>query len=84
MVKNSPADAGDAGDSRDWGSMLGWEDTPKEEIAPLSSILACKISLTKETGGLQAMESKSQTRLSRLACAQGSQLPMLPGGHLIS
>ena len=56
MVKNSPANAGDAGDSRDWGSTLGWEDTVKEEIAPHSSILAWKISLTKEAGGLQSME----------------------------
>ena len=41
MVKNPPANAGDA---RDAGQSLGQEDPLEEEMATHSSILACGIS----------------------------------------
>ena len=53
MVKNPPAHAGDAGNV---GSILGWEDPLKEEVATHSSILAWKILQTEEPGRLQSME----------------------------
>ena len=46
VVKNSPADAGDA------GSIPAQEDHLKEEMATCSSILAWKIPRTEEPGGL--------------------------------
>ena len=52
MVKNLPAKAGDTGDA---GSIPGWEDPLKEEMATHSSILARKIPWTEEPGGLQSM-----------------------------
>ena len=55
MVKNLPAHAGDAGDA---GSIPGWEDPLKEEVATHSSILAWEISWTEEPGELQSMGSK--------------------------
>ena len=48
MVKNTPASAGDD------GSTLGQEDSLKE-MATHSSILAWKIPLREEPGGLQSM-----------------------------
>ena len=45
MVKNLPANAGDARD-------LGGEDPLEEEMATHSSILAWKITWTEEVGGL--------------------------------
>ena len=39
-VKNLPANAGDV---RDVGSILGWEDPPEEGMATLSSVLARRI-----------------------------------------
>ena len=53
MVKNPPANAGDTGNV---GSILGWEDPLKEEVATNSSILAWKILRTEEPGRLQSME----------------------------
>ena len=52
MVNNSPANAGDA---RDAGQSLGWEDPLGEEMATLSSIIAWRIPWTVEPGGLQPM-----------------------------
>ena len=49
MVKNPPANAGDARD-------LGWEDPLEEGVATHSSILAWRISWTEELGGLQSMQ----------------------------
>ena len=49
MVKNLPANAGDA---RDAGSIPGWEDSLEEEMAIHSSLLAWKILWTEEPGGL--------------------------------
>ena len=37
---------------------LGWEDHLEEELATHSSILAWKIPLTEEPGGLQSMGSQ--------------------------
>ena len=54
MVKNPPANAGDAGNS---GLIPGWEDPLKEEMATPSSILAWKIPWAEECGGPQSMES---------------------------
>ena len=49
MVKNLPANDGDAGRS------LGREDALEEEMATHSSILAWKSPWTEEPGGLQSM-----------------------------
>ena len=40
---------------------LGWEDPPEEEMVTHSSILAWEIPWTEEPGGLQSVESQSQT-----------------------
>jgi len=54
VVKNLPANAGDARDIRS----LGQEDPLEEEMATHSSILAWKIPWTEESGGLQFMGSQ--------------------------
>ena len=46
VVKNLPANAGDA------GSIPGWERSPEEEKETHSSILAWEISWTEDPGGL--------------------------------
>ena len=53
MVKNPPANTGDARDRRrdPWGR----EDPLEEEMATHSSLLAYKIPRTEEPGGLQSM-----------------------------
>ena len=51
-VKNLPA----VQETRIWS--LGWEDPLEKEMATHSSILAWKISWTKEPGGLQSMGSQ--------------------------
>ena len=53
MVKNSPADAGDAGDP---DSIPRSVISPGKEMATHFSILAWKIPWTEEPGGLQSME----------------------------
>ena len=55
MVKNPPANAGDAGNV---GSIPVWEDPLEEEMATHCSILAWKISWTEEPGRLQSMGSQ--------------------------
>ena len=45
-----------------WVPPLGQEDPPKKGKAAHSSILAWRIPWTKESGGLQSMESQSQTQ----------------------
>ena len=40
---------------------LAWEDPPEEEMVTHSSILAWEIPWTEEPGGLQSVESQSQT-----------------------
>ena len=59
MVKNLLANAGNM------GSILGREDSLKEEMATHSIILAWEISWTEEPGGLQFMgllESRTHLR----------------------
>ena len=48
-VKNPPAM------QETWVQSLGQEDPLEEEMAPYSSILACRIPWTEEPGGLQSM-----------------------------
>ena len=64
MVKNPPANAGDV---RDVGLVPGSEDPLEREITTFSSILAWRIPWTEESGGLQSMESQSQTCLKQLS-----------------
>ena len=52
LVKNPPAM------QETWVSSLGWEDTLEESMATHSSILACRIPMAEESGGLQSMESQ--------------------------
>ena len=47
-----------------WVPFLDLEDPLKKGMAAHSSILAWRIPWTKEPGGLQSMESQSQTQLS--------------------
>ena len=58
MVKNLLANVGDVVQS------LGEEDPLGKEMATHSSILAWEIPWTEEPGGLQYLESQSQTQLS--------------------
>ena len=60
VVENSPANAGDM----DSVPSLGQEDPLEKGMATHSSILAWRIPWTEEPGGLQSMESQSQTRPS--------------------
>ena len=55
VVKNPPANVGDAEDS---GLIPGSEDPLEEEMAPHSSIVAWRIPCTEEHGGLQSMGSQ--------------------------
>ena len=55
VVKNPPVNAGDA---RDMGQSLGWEDALDQEMATHSSILDWKIPWAEEPGRLQSMESQ--------------------------
>ena len=58
VVKNLLANVGDVVQS------LGEEDPLGKEMATHSSILAWEIPWTEEPGGLQYLESQSQTQLS--------------------
>ena len=58
MVKNLPANAGDARDQEAWVWSLDWEDPLEEEMATHSSIIAWKIPGTEEPVGLYAMGSQ--------------------------
>ena len=58
MVKNSPANAEDA------GSIPGSGISPGGELATFSSTLAWRIPWTEEPDELQSMGSQSQTCLS--------------------
>ena len=55
MVKNLPANAGDANDV---GLITGLGDPLEKEMATHSSILTWEIPRTEEPGGLQPMESQ--------------------------
>ena len=52
VVKNPPANAGDA---RDSDLILGWKDPPEKEMATHSTIFAWEIPWIEETGGSQSM-----------------------------
>ena len=52
VVKNIPANAGDA------GSIPGWKDYLEKEMATHSSILAWEMPRTEEPGRLQSMGSQ--------------------------
>ena len=52
VVKNLPAN------TRDVGSILGWEDPVEKEMAVLSTILAWEILWREELGGLQSIGSQ--------------------------
>ena len=54
-VKNTPANAEDAGDT---GLIPTWEDLLEKEMATHSSILARRIPGTEQPGGLQSLESQ--------------------------
>ena len=64
MVKNPPANAGDV---RDVGSVLGWEDPLGEDMETHSSILAGRIPWTEEPDGLQSVVAESWTQLKQLS-----------------
>ena len=55
MAKNPPASAGDV---RDVGSIPGSGRSLEEGMATYSSVLAWRIPLTEEPGGLQSMGSQ--------------------------
>ena len=54
VVKNLPANAGDAGDM---GLIPGFRRSPEEGMATHSSILAWRLQWTEEPGRLQSMGS---------------------------
>ena len=58
MVKNPPANAGDA---RDPGSIPGLGRSLEKKMATHSSILAWEVPWTEEPGGLQSMRSQRVT-----------------------
>ena len=58
VVKNPPADAGDARTQQTWVRSLSQEDPLEKDMATHSSILAWEIPWTEEPGGLQSTESQ--------------------------
>ena len=50
-----------------WAWSLGQEDSPEEDTAPHSSVLAWRIPRTEETGGLQSTGAQNWTRLKRFS-----------------
>ena len=58
VVKNPPADAGDARTQETWVRSLSLEDPLEKDMATHSSILAWEIPWTEEPGGLQSTESQ--------------------------
>ena len=63
MVKNMPANAGDAEDP---GSIPGWEDPLEKGMANHSSILAWGIPRTEERGWLNSWGRKESDMTERL------------------
>ena len=55
-MKNPPSNAGD---TKDMGSILEWEDPLQKRMATHSSILAWEIPWTEEPGELQSMGLKT-------------------------
>ena len=63
MVKNPPANIGDAGDVV---SILGQEDPLEEEMSTYFSVLSWRIPRTEQPGGLQTVGlQRVKTRLGR-------------------
>ena len=60
---------GSGGKRINMGSIPGLGRSPGEGKVTHSSLLAWRIPWTEEPGGLQSMESQSQTRLSEFAFA---------------
>ena len=58
MVIGVKSPSANAGDLRDVGSSLGWEDPPEEDMATHSSILAWRIPWTEEPGEVKSMGSQ--------------------------
>ena len=56
-----------------WVRPLGRDDLLESEMATHSSILAWRISWTKESGGLQSIESQNRTRLRQLSTQHTQQ-----------
>ena len=75
MVKNLPANAGDAGDT-DWGDP--WE----EEMATHSGILAWRIAWTEEPGRLQSRGLRSVGHDCALTHAHSTDTAALRTGQL--
>ena len=70
LVKNPPANAGDAGDL---GSIPGQEDPLEKEMATHSSVFAWRIPQTEESGRLQSMghkESDTNEKLTLSLCGR--------------
>ena len=66
LVKNPPANAGNARDAGSLVQSLGWEDPLKKETATHSSILAWRIPWTERPGKLQSMGSQKLDTTQRL------------------
>ena len=70
-----------------WVRSLGRKDLLESEMATHSSIFAWRISWTKESGGLQSIESQNRTRLRGLSTQHTQQchfnsLPFIPACFL--
>ena len=63
VVKNLPANE----TQETWVQFIGREEPPEKEMATHSSLLAWRIPWTEEPGGLQSIESQSQTQLKQLS-----------------
>ena len=61
MVKNPSANAGDL---RDSGSILGWEDPLEENMATHSNILAWEITWTEEPGRLESLGGHKESHMA--------------------
>ena len=65
MVNKLPANAGVA---EDMGSIPGWEDPLEEKMAIHSSVLAGKISQTKEPGWVYSPPGRKESETTGHAC----------------
>ena len=82
VVKNPPANAGDAGA---WVCSLGPEDPLEEEMTTHSSVLAWRIPWTEEPGGLQSMGSQRvRHHRAHMPVSQGAPSSLLAGGSFWS
>ena len=62
--KNLPATVGD---KKTWVQSLGWKGPLKKGMATHSSILAWRIPLTEEPGGVQSKGSQEPVTMERLS-----------------